>query len=375
MSAGTESNKQSPLPNPLWTHAATQIRHCEAEPKGLKISVSEPRREHPHESILPWRWLRDNCRCAQCINQDTLQRQVKTFEISPDINATNVKKNDNDGTIQITWNTGHASTYPCDFIAHYGSATDQTRQGPERPAPKRRYWGRDGPQGAATVEFADVMASDEGVRAMLDHIVTYGLVFVENTPRENAEATQKLLERIAFIRETHYGGFYDFIPDLAMADTAYTNLALAAHTDTTYFTDPAGLQAFHMLSHEPAPGEDKAEGGASLLVDGFRAARKMRGRHHELHQRLVQTRLPWHASGNKGISTTPDKLYPVIEQDPLGAEPHRIRWNNDDRGVVPMESADKVTEWYKAAEAWNEILTSKDSEYWVQLKPGTTLSG
>jgi hypothetical protein len=37
-----------------------------------------------------------------------------------------------------------------------------------------------------------------------------------------------LLTKIAFIRETHYGGFYDFIPDLALADTAYTNIALAA---------------------------------------------------------------------------------------------------------------------------------------------------
>ena len=59
----------------------------------------------------------------------------------------------------------------------------------------------------------------------------FGFVFITEVPYETGEATEKLLEKIAFIRQTHYGGFYDFIPDLAMADTAYTNLALGAHTD------------------------------------------------------------------------------------------------------------------------------------------------
>jgi hypothetical protein len=31
------------------------------------------------------------------------------------------------------------------------------------------------------------------------------------------------------------GTFWDFTSDLAKGDTAYTTLALAAHTDTTYF--------------------------------------------------------------------------------------------------------------------------------------------
>lgn len=69
----------------------------------------------------------------------------------------------------------------------------------------------------------------------------YGLVFVNGTPFDDPVHTKRLLERIGPIRQTHYGGFYDFVPDMAKADTAYTNIALAAHTDTTYFTDPAGV--------------------------------------------------------------------------------------------------------------------------------------
>lgn len=218
---------------------------------------------------------------------------------------------------------------------------------------------------------------------MTNKIIKHGFVLVTSTPFDNPETTKKLLERIAFIRETHYGGFYDFTPDLAMADTAYTNLALPAHTDTTYFTEPAGLQAFHLLSHTPAPGADNAvqaaEGGKSLLVDGFHAAKILQEEDLEAFNVLATKGVLWHASGNKDISITPYKWFPVIEK--YGRVVQRIRWNNDDRGVLPLErpsdrnhTAISATAWYDAARKWNEILRWKEMECWIQLKPGNVLS-
>jgi len=32
-----------------------------------------------------------------------------------------------------------------------------------------------------------------------------------------------------------------------------------------------------------------------------------------------------------------------------------------------------VEEWYEAIRIWNQLLTSADSEYWVQLGPGTAV--
>lgn len=206
-----------------------------------------------------------------------------------------------------------------------------------------------------------------------------GYVLVTETPYDSAEPTKELLERIAFIRVTHYGGFYDFIPDLAMADTAYTNLALAAHTDTTYFSDPAGLQAFHLLSHRPVPGGEGRDatgdlGGKSLLVDGFRAAAMVKKYHPWAYRVLCRVGLPWHASGNKGIAITPDKFYPVFELDDT-KKLHKIRWNNDDRGVVPLNNPDlPPASWFKAASVWNQLLEIPKNQLWIQLKPGTVLS-
>lgn len=158
-----------------------------------------------------------------------------------------------------------------------------------------------------------------------------------------------------------------------MADTAYTNLALDAHTDTTYFSDPAGLQAFHVLSHTPdSPADSGPLGGESLLVDGFRAARALRDGYPQAYEVLSAVGLPWHASGNEGIAISPDRMYPVLEKG-VGGEVGRVRWNNDDRGGVPGGfSVAEQEAWFKAARLWVEAL--REGEYWVQLEPGTVLS-
>jgi trimethyllysine dioxygenase len=159
-----------------------------------------------------------------------------------------------------------------------------------------------------------------------------------------------------------------------MKDTAYTNLALPAHTDTTYFTDPAGLQMFHLLSHTDG------SGGASLLVDGFEAARKLRKEFPDAYKILAITPVSWHASGNQGITITPAKKMPVLGfhniADNKIPKLMQVRWNNDDRGVLALRgdhgmSAEK---WYGAARKWNEILKRKSMEYWAQLEPGRPLS-
>lgn len=168
------------------------------------------------------------------------------------------------------------------------------------------------------------------------------------------------------------GGFWRFTSDLASKDSAYTQLALAAHTDTTYFTDPAGLQTFHLLSHTDG------EGGASLLVDGFRAAEILRDESPDDFDALCQIKIRGHSSGNEGIAIMPERAFPVIltEEAKAGnpAKIIQIRWNNDDRASMAGLPVKEVDRFYHAARKWVEILRRPESEYWVQLRPGRTLS-
>lgn len=191
----------------------------------------------------------------------------------------------------------------------------------------------------------------------------YGFCYIDNTPSPDPAPTEALLQRIAFIRETHYGGFYDFTADLASQDTAYTNIALEAHTDNTYFSDPAGLQAFHLLSHTDG------SGGASLLVDGFKVAADLREADPEAYNLLSTVNVHAHASGNEGISIMPYRGFPVFEHDPATGELLRVRWNSSDRASVEMP-IEEVGAWYAAARKLDALLKSAENEYWEQLTPG-----
>lgn len=163
------------------------------------------------------------------------------------------------------------------------------------------------------------------------------------------------------------GSFWDFTSDLSSADTAYTTLALAAHTDTTYFTDPCGLQLFHLLSHTAG------SGGASLLVDGFHAAATLKLEAPAAYEILSTAAVPTHASGNESVSIRPARAFPVLNHDPETGRLVQVRWNNDDRGTLSGDQG-TIGIWYRAARQWVEILRRGRSEYWEQLRPGRALS-
>ncbi|KAI9655496.1 MAG: hypothetical protein M1829_000639 [Trizodia sp. TS-e1964] len=217
------------------------------------------------------------------------------------------------------------------------------------------------------------MESDDGLKEWLVMIRRYGFCFIDACP-VSPEKSQKLLERIAYIRHTHYGGFYDFTSNLSSKDMAYTNLSLPAHTDTAYFEDPAGLQMFHLLSHTDG------EGGASLLVDGFRAAKQLMMRNQRAYEILRTTNIYHHSSGNPDFSIRSPSPSPVISANAKG-HIKQIRWNNEDRTTLHVDSGhirimgwkEALDQWYDAASELSRIMKKEESEYWEQLRPGRAL--
>ena len=182
------------------------------------------------------------------------------------------------------------------------------------------------------------------------------------------------------IRETHcelegnikvctdfpVGGFWDFTSDMAHGDLAYSSEALPAHTDTTYFTDPAGLQIFHLVSHT-------GKGGTTLLLDAFYAANLLSTLHPTSYSSLSRLRVPFHSSGTEGILLRPATDQPVLRHDEQG-QLIQVRWNNEDRGILGARwRPEELRAWYQAARQFEELCRNDDAEYWMQLRPGTVL--
>ncbi|KAF2748209.1 Trimethyllysine dioxygenase [Sporormia fimetaria CBS 119925] len=310
---------------------------------------------------VPNIWLRDNCQCSACFHGDTRQRLHDTFQISRDLT---IKSHQTEGnSTDIEWSDGHRSSYSHSMLRQACATFEERakiRQGlPEKPV----YWG------SSISESPPKVAHDapEALKAIFHNIRTYGFTYITGVDYSTPEPTKDILTSLGgFLRQTHYGGFYVFTADLASKDTAYTNIALEAHTDNTYFTEPSGLQAFHLLSHTDG------SGGASLLVDGFKAAFDLKAKHREAYDILSTVNVHAHASGNDGISIQPYRGFPVISHDPATGDILQVRWNSSDRAAIELPISE-VEKWYDAARKFDKLLKKKQNEYWEQLTPGNIL--
>ncbi|KAI8461592.1 hypothetical protein BY996DRAFT_4377245 [Phakopsora pachyrhizi] len=316
-------------------------------------------------------WLRDNCRCEVCFHPYTKQRLLSTHDIPLNIHPTEVRHKDD--TLAINWSDGHFSRIPLSFLRknsydpllkHFGKEIKQEID-------RKALWTSSIASSMPRVSFNNIFTpqDSDSERAVLDWLIKidrYGFCMVDDVPFD-PKSTELLLKKIAFIRETHYGAFWDFTANMEHGDTAYTNLPLGAHTDTTYFSDPAGLQLFHLLSPPTSH-----TGGKSLLVDGFSVAAKLKEERPEAYNILSTLPVESHASGGEEVAFRPLIPQPVLSHHPRTGALTIIRWNPDDRKPIKGKP-EEVKQWYEAINAWERILKSQEMELWMQMKMGQAL--
>ncbi|KAL1971232.1 hypothetical protein VTN77DRAFT_184 [Rasamsonia byssochlamydoides] len=375
--AGISTRHPSQRADPQSHHRMVSAALCRAN-----SSMAVPQKERPWKNHLdtidkvlldaepigqleyPSFWLRDNCQCSECIHPDTRQRIVDTFSIPPDVTAHNISYGSD--TVGIHWSDGHAGVYPYSWLSAHRFGTRPPKGGKQYLRFRDFESVKPGSESLPTVSYENVMEKEESVLEWLEQIYKWGFCLVKGVPVE-PESTQALLERISFIRNTHYGGFWDFTSDLTFKDTAYTSEALGAHTDNTYFTDPARLQLFHLLSHT------HGEGGATLLVDGFKAAQVILEESPDNCKVLIKCPQPFHSSGNEHVCIQPRRPTPVLARHRQTRMLYQIRWNNYDRAAKVDWASYRQQAWYTAARHWNEIIRRPEMELWLQLEPGTAL--
>ncbi|KAF9123572.1 hypothetical protein BGW39_008871 [Mortierella sp. 14UC] len=309
-------------------------------------------------------WLRDHCHCAECYHSVTKQRLVNTFKIPRDVKPKSVSLTSTG--MDVTWDhDNHKSHYPFSWLNKHSYDPKITDPYLPEGAPKIT-WDNSIASNLPEVTYKDVMESDKGLAEWLNNIHVYGFSFVSGVP-VTTEATEKLAERISFIRETHYGGFWDFTSDLGHGDTAYTDLALGAHTDTTYFTDPVGLQMFHLLHHD-------GEGGHNLMVDGFHCAKILKEKYPESYKTLSEIGIPAHSAGDAATHIVPSpRRNPILNHDPVTRDLVQVRFNNDDRSTMDHLDADQIDGFYNALFDWNRVLTDEKNLLWTKFQPGRVL--
>jgi trimethyllysine dioxygenase len=129
---------------------------------------------------------------------------VQTFAIPQDIDIVDVVVG-RDQAIRVQWSDGHVGRYPPSFLDISKPNLlnrNPTKLGDLQWRPFETC--TPGQEQYPTVSYSAVMANDKAVLEWLENIYRWGFCFVKDTPVD-PQATEALLNRIAFIRTTHYG--------------------------------------------------------------------------------------------------------------------------------------------------------------------------
>lgn len=280
-----------------------------------------------------WIWLRDHSHDPTTTHPDTQQRQLVTAEIDPSLRPTGVTTTDD--AVVIEWNdAGHPpSILPTEFLAIHRdpNAFDDT---------ERVLWdGTSILDEWPVVDYDEVVDDDAGVARWLELVARYGFGIATGTPN-TIEATERLARRVGYVRETIFGGMWDFQADLSKADTAYTDQELRPHTDGTYSNDAPGLQLLHCLAFD-------GTGGESTMVDGFRVAAQLRVADPDAYEVLSTVDVPGRYLGD-GVDLRAAR--PVFRHGADGVL-EQVSFNNADRAPFTLPF-DQMNRFYDALRAF-----------------------
>uniref|UniRef100_A0A1B6LQH5 trimethyllysine dioxygenase n=1 Tax=Graphocephala atropunctata TaxID=36148 RepID=A0A1B6LQH5_9HEMI len=222
----------------LYSKTASQRKQLggfeyKEDTSGFKNSVAVTNthlevKETTHEKLeFGFEWLRENCRCTSCYNGITNQRNVQIFDIRTDIQPTNFSLSHNN--LKIVWNDGHHSEYALDWLRV---------QSRDEASPTEVLWSGDM---SAHVEYvtASEIKTRNGITRLIKSLLEYGVGFVTNV-KPDIQTTKEVIRHIGPPQQTLFGSMWEFSDTMDHLDTAYSNVALDAHTDTSYFIQPAG---------------------------------------------------------------------------------------------------------------------------------------
>jgi len=306
-------------------------------------------------ATLPLLWLRDNCPASQ--HPDTKQRLVDTFGIAADIAARAIAVEDQGRVLRVEWaEGGHISRFNAGFLSGL-------RFNPDVLPVALWTWNRDEIAGRIpSVAYAAFMSDESAVKEFLEQVARVGFSFVEEAPG-TPEATRAIAARIAYTRQTIFGGYWDFTANLEHKDTAYTSMAIGPHTDGTYSLDAPGYQMFHCLAAD-------CTGGENVLIDGFRIAEIMQRDAPADFQLLTEVAIPGqYIDEGRGIHLMARR--PLFRLDDSG-KLVQVSYNNYDRAPLVLPPAQQLA-LYRALATFNALCREPSLQHRRRLLPGSVL--
>ena len=305
-------------------------------------------------------WLRDNCQCAECRDPVSGQRLISITDQPAGVTMAGVTDTA-DGWVVRFEPDGHESV-----VASAWLDAQLTTAAADRTEDAKQLWTvTDFPAGPPEVSWTDYVTSDATRLDSLGQLLSAGFLLLRGVPAEPG-AVLTVAATLGYVRETNYGRLFDVRVEATPANLAYTGLPIGPHTDNPYRDPVPTLQLLHCLV-------SAADGGESGLLDGFRAAARLRADDPAAFGCLTTTPVTF---GYRDATAELRATRPMIGVDPAGRI-REVRYNSRSmqplrppRGSAPGQAAGGMREFYRAYRAFAETLLQPDLTLRFSLEPG-----
>ena len=274
----------------------------------------------------------------------------------PDLEAGTVLITDAGG-LRVQWQPeDHVSEYDSDWLREHRGAVDGAS--PSSPAPST--WGAELSEAMPSADYDAVTGSDDALLDWLRLLRDFGVAVLRDTPREPLSVLA-LAGLIGPARATNFGEHFDVVSKPEPNSNAYTALGLLCHTDLPNWERPPDYQLLHCLRND-------ADGGDSILVDGFLAAETLRKQEPAVFRLLSGNPIDFHFQDRES-----DIRFraPAIALDEAGSVAE-VRFNFAVMGAVRAPT-NRMGALCRALRTFAEVIRDPALECHYRLDPGELL--
>lgn len=304
-------------------------------------------------------WLRDNALDSGTRSPDNGQRLITLLDQPAEPLLTAAQLEQNTLTVHFAGDdTPYA--YPLDWLlAQAYDVADNHQRTAGWLADAVQPWGADKQSTLPRADYTALLADDTVRHDWLSAVNRYGFALVDGLP-DDPDALFAVIERFGFVRETNYGRYFDVRAEVNPSNLAFTGLGLQAHTDNPYRDPVPTLQILSCL-------ENTADGGESILVDGFHAAQVLQKEAPQHFDLLSQycANFRYHGDEQTDLHST----RPMIELAPDG-ELIAVRFNNRSAAPFTRIPFEVMADYYAAYRHFAEIIERPSGEIHFKLDAG-----
>jgi len=302
-------------------------------------------------------WLRDNARDSETRAPGNGQRLIALRDIAPDTRIASAAVGGDRLTVHFA-PEGKSVDYDIAWLQAH--AYDRAQPGtPGWIGDAITTWDSGLMDAVPVGDFAAVKRNPPALRDWLRQVRQYGFGKLTGGPVEPGALLQ-VAGLFGYVRETNYGVYFEVRTEVNPTNLAYTGLGLQAHTDNPYRDPVPTMQILYCL-------ENSAEGGENMVVDGFKAALRLRAENPAWFELLTQHCARYEYAGEAGVCLRSRR--PMIELAPDG-ELVAVRFNNRSTAAITDVPFNKMADYYTAYRRLGEIIDDTAMEVTFKLSPG-----